>query len=97
MEIAAGGLLCFLAVLALGPLIAPPVIAALGWLLNLTAGRLTGPVSRLATANARRNPHRVAATTAALTIGLTLMTIVTVVVSSAQASTDGQIEKHYPF
>jgi putative ABC transport system permease protein len=104
VEIAAGGVLCFLAVLALGPLIAPPVIAALGWLLNLTAGRptgpvsrLTGPVSRLATANARRNPHRVAATTAALTIGLTLMTIVTVVVSSAQASADGQIEKHYPF
>jgi len=97
VEIAAGGLLCFLAVLALGPLIVPPAIAVLGWLLHLVAGPLTGPVSRLATANARRNPHRVAATTAALTIGLTLMTVVTVVVSSAQASTDGQIEKHYPF
>jgi putative ABC transport system permease protein len=97
VEIAAGGLLCFLAVLALGPLIAPPAIAALGWLLSMMAGRRTGPVSRLATANARRNPHRVAATTAALTIGLTLMTIVTVVVSSVQASTGSQIEKHYPF
>jgi putative ABC transport system permease protein len=93
VEIAAGGLLCFVAVLALGPLIVPPAIALLGWL----PGRLTGPVSRLATANARRNPHRVAATTAALTIGLTLMTILTVVVSSAQASTDAQIEQHYPF
>jgi len=97
VEIAAGGCLCFVAVLALGPLIVPPAIAFLGWLLHLAAGRLTGPVSRLATANARRNPHRVAATTAALTIGLTLMTIVTVVVSSAQASTDAQIEQHYPF
>src|SRR5690349_6416216 len=97
VEIAAGGLLCFLGVLALGPLIAPPAIAGFGWLLSLVAGRLTGPVSRLATANARRHPHRVAATTAALTIGLTLMTIVTVVVSSAQASTDSQIAKHYPF
>jgi putative ABC transport system permease protein len=97
VEIAAGGCLCFVAVLALGPLIVPPAIASLGWLLNLAAGRLTGPVSRLAIANARRNPHRVAATTAALTIGLTLMTIVTVVVSSAQASTDAQIEQHYPF
>jgi putative ABC transport system permease protein len=93
VEIAAGGLLCFVAVLALGPLIVPPAIALLGWL----PGRLTGPVSRLATANARRNPHRVAATTAALTIGLTLMTILTVVVSSAQASTNAQIEQHYPF
>jgi putative ABC transport system permease protein len=93
VEIAAGGCLCFVAVLALGPLIVPPAIAFLGWL----PGRLTGPVSRLATANARRNPHRVAATTAALTIGLTLMTILTVIVSSAQASTDAQIEQHYPF
>jgi putative ABC transport system permease protein len=93
VEIAAGGFGCFVAVLALGPLIVPPAIAFLGWL----PGRLTGPVSRLATANARRNPHRVAATTAALTIGLTLMTILTVVVSSAQASTNAQIEQHYPF
>ncbi|HEU5390707.1 MAG TPA: FtsX-like permease family protein [Streptosporangiaceae bacterium] len=97
VEIAAGGILCFLSVLALGPLIVPPAIAVLGWLLHLVAGPLTGPVSRLATANARRNPHRVAATTAALTIGLTLMTIVTVVVSSAQASADSQLAKHYPF
>jgi putative ABC transport system permease protein len=97
VEIAAGGCLCFAAVLALGPLIVPPAVAFLGWLPGLLAGRLTGPVSRLATTNARRNPHRVAATTAALTIGLTLMTILTVIVSSAQVSTDTQIEKHYPF
>ncbi len=93
VEIAAGGCLCFLALLALGPLIVPPGITFLGWL----PGRLTGPVSRLATANARRNPRRVAATTAALTIGLTLMTLFTVIVSSAQASSDSQIDKHYPF
>ncbi len=97
VEIAVGDALCFVAVLALGPLIVPPALAFLGWLLSLLPGRLTGPVSRLANANARRNPHRVAATTAALTIGLTLMTLLTVVVSSAQASTDAQIEQHYPF
>ncbi len=93
VEIAAGGCLCFLAVLALGPLIVPPVVAFLGWL----PGKLAGPVARLATANARRNPRRVAATTAALTIGLTLMTLFTVVISSAQASSNAQIEQHYPF
>jgi putative ABC transport system permease protein len=38
----------------------------------------------------------VAATTAALTIGLTLMTLFTVIVSSAQASAS-QIDQHYPF
>jgi putative ABC transport system permease protein len=93
VEIAAGGCLCFVAVLALGPLIVPPVIAFLGWL----PGKLAGATVRLAAANARRNPHRVAATTAALTIGLTLMTVFTVVISSAQASSDEQITQHYPF
>jgi putative ABC transport system permease protein len=93
VEIAAGGCLCFMAVLALGPLIVPPVVTFLGWL----PGRLAGVTARLATANARRNPRRVAATTAALTIGLTLMTLFTVVVSSAQATTNAQIEQHYPF
>jgi putative ABC transport system permease protein len=93
VEIAAGGCLCFVAVLALGPLIVPPVITFLGWL----PGKLAGTTVRLATANARRNPHRVAATTAALTIGMTLMTVFTVVISSAQASTNAEISQHYPF
>jgi putative ABC transport system permease protein len=93
VEIAAGGCLCFVAVLALGPVIVPPVIAFLGWL----PGRLMGATVALAAANARRNPHRVAATTAALTIGLSLMTVFTVIVSSAQASSDQQITQHYPF
>ncbi|HYZ52362.1 MAG TPA: ABC transporter permease, partial [Streptosporangiaceae bacterium] len=93
VEIAAGGCLCFVAVLALGPLIVPPLITVLGWL----PSRLAGTTARLATANARRNPHRVAATTAALMIGITLMTVFTVVISSAQASTNAQIAQHYPF
>jgi putative ABC transport system permease protein len=91
--LAAGGCLCFVAVLALGPLIAPPVIACLGWL----PARLTRVTAQLATANARRNPHRVATTTAALTIGITLMALFSVVVSSAQKSTDAAIDGHYPF
>ena len=36
-------------------------------------------------------------TTAALTIGITLMTLFSVVVSSAQKSTDAAIDGHYPF
>lgn len=93
VEITAGGCVCFVAVLALGPLIAPPIIAFLGWL----PGRVAGVTTRLATANARRNPHRVAATTAALTIGITLMTVFTVIISSAQASSSAEIAQHYPF
>jgi putative ABC transport system permease protein len=91
--LAAGGCMCFVALLALGPVIDPPVIAFLGWL----PGRLTRVTAKLATANARRNPHRVATTTAALTIGITLMTLFSVVVSSAQKSTDAAIDGHYPF
>ena len=91
--LAAGGCMCFVALLALGPLIAPPVIAFLGWL----PARLTRVTAQLATANARRNPHRVATTTAALTVGITLMTLFSVVVSSAQKSTDAAIDGHYPF
>jgi putative ABC transport system permease protein len=94
IEIAAGGCVFFVAVLALGPLFTPPVISLLGWLPALLA---RGVTFRLATANARRNPHRVAATTAALTIGITLMTLFTVVFSSLQASTDASIAGHYPF
>jgi putative ABC transport system permease protein len=93
VEIAAGGCVCFVAVLALGPLIAPPVTTLFGWL----PGRLFGVPARLASANARRNPHRVAATTAALTIGMTLMTVFTVVISSAEASANATIDQHYPF
>jgi putative ABC transport system permease protein len=93
VEITAGGLLCFVAVLALGPLIVPPLITFFSWL----PGKLAGPTVRLAAANARRNPQRVAATTAALTIGLTLMTAFTSVISSAQATSNERIAQEYPF
>jgi putative ABC transport system permease protein len=93
IEITIGGLLCFVAVLAAGPLIVPPLIAFFGWL----PGKFAGPTERLAVANARRNPHRVAATTAALTIGLTLMTAFTTVISSAQATSNERIAAEYPF
>ncbi len=97
IEITAGGVLCLVAVLALGPLMVPPMVAFFGWLPGRFAGRLTGPTVRLAAANARRNPHRVAATTAALTIGLTLTTAFTTVISSAQATSNERIAGQYPF
>jgi putative ABC transport system permease protein len=98
VEIAAGGCSCFVAVLALLPVIAPVAISFLGWLPRAGLDRRRrGVTLRLATGNARRNPHRVAATTAALTIGITLMTLFTVVVSSIQAATDAAVAGHYPF
>ncbi|MEY9861209.1 putative ABC transport system permease protein [Catenulispora sp. GAS73] len=88
-----GAMVTFVGVLALGPVIVSPVIRVLGWL----PGRLLGSTARLATANAARNPRRVAATTAALTIGLTLVTMFTVVTSSIKASATDSIKQHYPF
>ncbi|NUP52126.1 MAG: FtsX-like permease family protein [Catenulispora sp.] len=88
-----GACVVFVGVLALGPVITAPIIRALGWL----PGRLFGPTARLATANAGRNPRRVAATTAALTIGITLVTMFTVVTASIKDSATGSIRKHFPF
>ncbi len=88
-----GACVVFLGVLALGPVIAAPIIRLLGWL----PGKILGPTARLATANAGRNPRRVAATTAALTIGITLVTMFTVVTASIKASATGSIKNHYPF
>ncbi|HZR48034.1 MAG TPA: FtsX-like permease family protein [Streptosporangiaceae bacterium] len=96
LVIAAGGCVFFLAVLAIGPLFTPPMISLLAWLPRKALTRHAATLS-LATANARRNPHRVAATTAALTIGITLMTLFTVVFSSIQASADDAIAGHFPF
>ena len=90
LEVAGGGCVFFLAVLALGPLIAPPLVALLAWPWRAV-------IARMATANARRNPHRIAATTVALTIGVTLISLFTVVFSSVRASTDVAVAGHFPF
>jgi putative ABC transport system permease protein len=95
LEVAAGGCVFFLAVLALGPLITPPLVAMLAYPVLAFPGRAV--TTRMAAANTRRNPHRVAATTAALTIGVTLIALFTVVSSSIKASTDAAIAGHFPF
>ena len=64
--IAAGGTIFFLGFLVIGPLLAGPLAAGLGWL----PSRLFGVRMRLATVGARRNPSRTATTTVALTIGI---------------------------
>ncbi|MEM7340221.1 MAG: FtsX-like permease family protein [Actinomycetota bacterium] len=62
------------------PVLARPVMAALGAPL-----RLTGVSGRLATGNAGRNPRRTATTAAALMIGLSLVTMGYVVGESVKA------------
>lgn len=52
---------------------------------------LRGPTGRLAVANNRRNPRRVTSTTAALTIGVALIGMITVLTTSATATADREI------
>ncbi|MEZ0108005.1 putative ABC transport system permease protein [Catenulispora sp. EB89] len=91
--IGGGGGLVFAALIVAGPLIVGPMIWALGWL----PGRFFGTPTKLAGSNARRNPGRVAATTAALTIGVTLMSLFTVTQDSVTVTQSQWIDSHNPY
>lgn len=91
--IGAGGAVLFLALVVAGPLVVGRLIWALAWV----PGRLFGTPTRLAGANARRNPARAAATTAALTIGVTLMSLFTVTQNSVQVTQADWIDSHNPY
>jgi putative ABC transport system permease protein len=72
--------------------VAGPLAAGLGWL----PSRLFGVRMRLATVGARRNPSRTAATTVALTIGIGLMTLFAVVLSTATQFAAHEANRHFP-
>ena len=78
-----GAALLLTGVFVLTPLLSRPVIAAAAPLL-----RRFGVPGTLAGRNALRNPRRTAATAAALMIGLTLITGLTVIGTSARRTTD---------
>jgi putative ABC transport system permease protein len=90
--IAAGGTVFFLGFLVIGPLVAGPLASGLGWL----PSRLFGVRMRLATVGARRNPSRTATTTVALTIGIGLMTLFSVVLSTASQFAAHEANRHFP-
>jgi putative ABC transport system permease protein len=92
LMIAAGGTTFFLGFLVIGPLVAGPLASGLGWL----PSRLLGVRMRLATAGARRNPSRTATTTVALTIGVGLMTLFSVVLSTASQFAAHEANRHFP-
>ncbi|MFJ3792312.1 ABC transporter permease [Kitasatospora sp. NPDC090091] len=71
-------------VFVLTPLLARPLIALFAPVLH----RLFGTPGRLARENAVRNPRRTAATASALTIGVTLITALTVVGASVNEAVD---------
>ena len=90
--IAAGGTIVFLGFLVIGPIVAGPITSALGWL----PSRLFGIRMRLAVTGARRNPARTAITAAALTIGIGLMTLFSVVLSTATQLANSETNSRFP-
>ncbi|GAA0628009.1 FtsX-like permease family protein [Kutzneria viridogrisea] len=77
------------AVLAVGPLVAGPVVRALG----LVCAPVLGLPAKLAALNADRNPKRTAASAAALTIGLAVVSLVTTVVSGVEAGRSSGLDQ----
>ncbi|MEV7778955.1 FtsX-like permease family protein [Kitasatospora sp. NPDC088351] len=84
MPVAVGAVLALVGVFVLLPLLSRPVIALIGPVL----GKLAGMPGKLARQNAVRNPRRTAATAAALTIGLTLVSGLTVIGASVGDAID---------
>ncbi|GAA4059344.1 ABC transporter permease [Nonomuraea soli] len=87
-----GSSLIFLAILVLGPILVRPLSTLVGWIPR----RLFGVPGRLAVDNSSRNPRRAATTTIALTIGVTLMTLISVITASSRASIGAELDQQFP-
>ncbi|MER7127483.1 ABC transporter permease [Streptosporangium saharense] len=87
-----GGTLVFFAVLILGPVIVRPLGAFVGWL----PGKLFGVPGRLALDNSGRNPRRSATTTVALTVGVTLMTLISVLTGTLRLTYSHKLDEQFP-
>ncbi|WP_375000723.1 ABC transporter permease [Aeromicrobium sp. CTD01-1L150] len=86
-----GGMTSFTGVLLLGPVLVPALLRLVGSII----GR-AGPSSRIAAANAVRNPRRSATTTASLLVGVTLTTAVLTGMASARGAIDADMDASHP-
>ncbi|AKT51116.1 FtsX-like permease family protein [Arsenicicoccus sp. oral taxon 190] len=87
-----GGLLSFLGVLAVGPVVIPALARAVG----AVPARLGGVPATLAVENSRRNPARAAATAGALLVGVTLITMMSVGSATGTRSATEALDKKMP-
>lgn len=85
----AAGLVSFVGVLVAAVFLVPAGIRSLGAL-------LPGTPARLAVGTTVSNPARAAATSAALLIGVTLITMTSVGAASAARTAEAEIDAHYP-
>lgn len=86
-----GGALSFIGVLVGAVFWVPQVVGAIGHLLART-----GSAAKLAAANTVRNPRRTAATSTALLIGVTLVTMMSTGAASARATLNSTLDSHFP-
>ncbi|MFF0244871.1 ABC transporter permease [Streptosporangium sandarakinum] len=88
----AGGTVFFLGVLVFGPVLVRPLGALVGWL----PAKLAGVPGRLAVDNSGRNPRRSATTTVALTVGVTLMTLIAVITGTVRTTFTERLDEQFP-
>ncbi|RIK15668.1 MAG: ABC transporter permease, partial [Acidobacteria bacterium] len=86
----AGGLVSFVGVLVAAVVVVPAAVRALG-----LGARLVGAPGRLAVDNAVRNRGRAASTSAALLVGVTLITMTSIGAASAERTALGEIDSAY--
>ena len=86
-----GALALLMGVIAWAPVLITPVLFAFKWVFTVPFG----VVGFLARRNTLRNPRRTAATASALTIGVALVSMMTVFGQSATASVDSLIEENF--
>ena len=89
IAIGIGAVGVFLGVAMLAPTLVPPVARILG----LPAARLGGAPGMLARGNSIRNPSRTASTASALMIGLTLVTLVSVIAAGLKTTFEDSVNK----
>jgi putative ABC transport system permease protein len=87
--IGVGALGVFIGVAMLAPTLVPPIARVLGW----PATRFGGAAGMLARGNSIRNPSRTASTASALMIGLTLVTLVSVLAAGLKTTFADSVNK----
>jgi putative ABC transport system permease protein len=89
LAIGVGALGVFIGVAMLAPTLVPPLVRVLGF----PAARWGGAPGLLARGNSIRNPSRTASTASALMIGLTLVTLVSVIAAGLKTTFEDAVNK----
>lgn len=91
LSVVASGALAFFALIALGPVLVRPVLAAVGWPI-----RRFGPVGRLAVGGVGGAPRRAAAVSVVVALGVTMIAGVLVAGASARELADREMASSVP-